>query len=60
MKMLRFKFRQNRTKNQEFDFSMIQGGEGPRFKKKIEKASYRMMVPTHTENFITLAQLENV
>ena len=27
MKMFRFKFDQNRTKNEEFDFFKVQGGE---------------------------------
>ena len=35
------------------------GFRGPRF-QKIEKASYRTMVQTHTQNFSTSAQLESV
>ena len=34
-------------------------GKGTQF-KKIETASYRTVVPTHTKNFSILAQLESV
>ena len=53
--MLCFKFYQNRTINEEF----TNYSGGTRF-QKFEKASYRTVVLTHTENFNILAQLENV
>ena len=56
MKMC-FKFHQNLTTNEEFDFWRVKGAGVSRF-KKYERASYRTVVPTHTENFSILAQLE--
>ena len=40
-------------------FRFPKGWVGVRF-KKIEKAPYRTVVPTHTENFSILTQLESV
>ena len=63
MKILYFKFHQNRTINEEFDFSGVKGaerGEGSLDFKNSKKALYRTVVPTHTKNFNILAELENV
>ena len=60
-----FKFHQNRTINKEFYFwgakffRRAPRGQGARF-QKIEKVSYRSVVPSHTKNFSILAQLEKV
>ena len=66
MKMLLFKFHQNPTINEEFNFwgdQILSGGpegvRGTRF-QKYEKASYRTVVLPHTESFNILAQLESV
>ena len=56
MKIMCFKFHQNRTINEEFDSWEAMGeggGRVPRFKKY----SYRTVVQTQTENFSILAQL---
>ena len=65
MKMLFFKFHQNRTMNEEFELwegqilsGGLEGGRGKRL-QKFEKCSYRMVVPFHTENVSILAQLES-
>ena len=52
MKMC-FKFRQKCTTNEEFDFWGVQGGGVSQF-QKFGNASYRMMVPLHTERLRTL------
>ena len=59
--MFCFQSKQNRTINEEFDFCAVKGVgvRGTRF-KKIEKASYRTVVLTHTDNFSIKAQLERV
>jgi len=46
-------------KNLAFGGYGREGGRLPRF-QKFGKASYRTVVPTHTENFITVDQLESV
>ena len=55
--MFCFKFQRNRAIKEKFDFWGDQilsggpeGGRGTQF-EKIEKASYRTVVSTHTENF---------
>ena len=60
--MFRFKSQQNHITNEEFDFWVVKGAGGgskgcPDLKKKV---SYRTVVPTYTENFNILAQLERV
>ena len=56
MKILCFKFHQNRPINEELDcwggFMTPKGGQGARF-QKFEKASYRTVVRTHIENVST-------
>ena len=57
--MLCFKFHQNRTMNEEYDFlgvkALPEGGRGTRFQKFEEKK-----FSNHTKNFNILAQLESV
>ena len=66
MKILCFKFHQNRAVNEEFDFwgsQILSGGpEGSKMNqfKKIKKALHRTMFSTHTENLSILAQLKSV
>ena len=66
MKMLCSKFHQNRPINEEFDFLggqiLSEGPEGVRGTRfqKFEKAQYRTVVLSHTENFSILGQLESV
>ena len=52
MKILFFKFNQNRAINEKFDFWGDQIFSGK--EEKFEKASYRTVVLTHTENFSIL------
>ena len=66
MKMLCSKFYQNQTIKEEFDFwgdqilsGSPEGGRGTQF-QELEKVSYKTVVPTHTENFSILTQLESV
>ena len=62
MKMLCFKFHQNRAINEEFYFwggIFPKGGRVARF-KNIEKFLYRTAVSTHSQNFSILAELESV
>ena len=66
MKMVCFKFHQNRAINEKFYFWGDQilsggpeGGRGTQF-QKFEKTSYRAVVSTHKENFSILALLESV
>ena len=52
-----FKFNQNRTTNEKFNFWGVNGEGAPQF-QKIGKAPYRMVCATlHTESFSTLSQL---
>ena len=46
--------------NEEFDFWGVKGGGVTDIKNLKKKNPHRMVVPTHTENFITLAQLESI
>ena len=64
--MLRFKFRQNRSINEDFYFwggkilsENAEENGGTCFQKFV-KTSYRMVVPTDTKNFSILVQLEGV
>ena len=57
MKMSCFKFHQNRIINEEFDYWEVKG-QGERCPNLKKKASYRTVVPIHTVNFSTLAQLK--
>ena len=68
MKLLCFKFHQNRTINKEFyflggggqnSFGGPRRGQGTRL-QKLEKTSYRTAGSNHTENFNIPAQLESV
>ena len=64
MKMLFFKFHQNRPIHEEFDFRGAKlkgpvGGRRTRY-QKFKKASYRTVVTSHTKNVKILEQLENV
>ena len=58
--MLQFKFHQNHTINELFDFSRFKGSEKKGEIQKFGKVSYRAVFSTHTENFNILAQLESV
>ena len=61
MKMC-FKFYQNRTINEEFDFWGVNGGKrGPDIKNSKKKPYTELWSqPTHTENFSIIAELERV
>ena len=64
--MLFLKLHQNHAINEKCDFwrgqILAEGPEGGRRTRfqKFEKASYRTVVSTHTENFSILALLESV
>ena len=46
--------------NEEFDFwGVNEGKRGPRY-QKFENVLHRTVVPTHTENFSIIAELESV
>ena len=57
--MMCYKFHQTRTINEEFDSWVVKGVGCLNFKNS-EKPVYITMVPTHTENYSTLAQSESV
>ena len=63
MIILRLKFHKNGTINEELNFFFWGGGPergiGTRF-PKFDKAMYRTVFPTHTENFSILAQFGSV